>query len=155
MAKKRPRATKRRPRAPQPFPKWSPRPSQIHFLSIFLILFSHTKFAWIFDGFLLDFCKLESLKIAIFPWKNNDFYKIAIFGQSTKNHRKTMPKSSRNPSKIDQKSKKIKKKRPKKPSWRKMRPKSPQNAQKLRKMVQHSPKSFPKGAHLKVWSVSA
>ena len=35
MAKKRPRATKRRPRAPQPFSKWSPRPSQIHFLSIF------------------------------------------------------------------------------------------------------------------------
>ena len=38
MAKKRPRATKRRPRAPQPLPKWSPSPSQMHFLSIFLDL---------------------------------------------------------------------------------------------------------------------
>ena len=38
MAKKRPRVTKRRPRAPQPLPKWSPRPSQIYLWSIFFDL---------------------------------------------------------------------------------------------------------------------
>ena len=138
MAKKHPRATKRRPRAPQPLPKWSPRPSQIHFLSIFLILFSHTKFAWIFDGFLIDFCKLESLKIAIFRWKNNVFYKIAIFDKNTKNHRKTTPKSSRNPPKIDHKSVKIQKMRAKKQRWRKMRQKAPKirkNCEKLTNIV--------------------
>ena len=151
MAEKRPRVTQRRPRASQPLPKWSPRPSQIHLLRIFFwILDSHTKFAWIFHGFLFDFCKLESLKIAIFPWKNNDFYKIAILSKNTKNHRKTIPKSSRNPSKIDKKSEKIEKKRPRKPSWRKMCPKSPQNAQKMQKMSQHSPESRPQGGRLKV-----
>ena len=32
-ARKRPRAPKRRPRPSQTLPKWSPRPSQIHFLN--------------------------------------------------------------------------------------------------------------------------
>ena len=56
MAKKRPRATKRHPRVPQPLPKWSPRPSQIHFLSIFLnLIFPYEicmDFWWIFAWFL-------------------------------------------------------------------------------------------------------
>ena len=52
MAKKRPRATKRRPRASQPPTKWSPRLSQIHFLSIFFnLIFPYEiclDFWWIF-----------------------------------------------------------------------------------------------------------
>ena len=82
---------------------------------------------------MLDFCKLESLKRAIFLWKNNDFYKIAILGKNTKNHRKTIPKSSRNPSKINQKSKKIDSKTQDGLRWPEMRPRSAQEAPKSEK----------------------
>ena len=82
--------------------------------------------------------------------QNRDFW--PKYEKPSKKHAKIFPKSIQNRPKIAKKSKKSV---PKKPSWRKMRPKRSQNEQKLRKMVQHSPKSFPKGAHLKVWSVSA
>ena len=52
MAKRHPRAPKRRRRASQTPPKWRPRPCQIHFLSIFLIFVFLFKicidFLWIF-----------------------------------------------------------------------------------------------------------
>lgn len=105
------------PERPNPLPNGAQdHPKSISW-AFFLILFSYTKFAWIFDGLLFDFCKLESLKIAIFPRKNNDFHKIAILGKNAKNHRKTIPKSFRNPTKIDEKSTKIAKKRPKNTRW--------------------------------------
>ena len=134
---------KRRPRPSQTPPKWSPRPSQIHFLKHFVAFFLPFKicieFSSFFPWFFVDFFKLEPLILLIFPRENAIFYKIGIFKKNPKNLWKIFPKSFQNPPKILPKSMKIRKKskkmqekchddlrRPKKPKkMRKITPKDP------------------------------
>ena len=107
-------APKRRPRASQTPPKWSPRPSQIHFLKHF---FAMQNLHWIFIVFSIffhDFLKLEPLILLIFPRENAIFYEITIFKRNAKKHRKMFQKSFKidpnffqNQAKIDLKSEKI------------------------------------------------
>ena len=80
----------------------------------------------------------------IFPWENDDFYKIAILAKYTKNHRKIIPKTSKNRAQIHPKSQKINKKSHADLRCAKNAKKTPKNRKKVRKLAQHAPKSFQK-----------
>ncbi len=107
MSKNRPRATKRRPRASQPPPKLSPRPSQIHFFACFGAFFSRSKFALIFSCFFIDFQRLDPYETLRGRTNFEDHRFRRKCEKSSKNPPEILPKSSRNPPKIDENLEKI------------------------------------------------
>ena len=53
---------------------------------IFELLFSMFFLISFLHRFLIEFWRLETKKIAIFLWKNNDFHKISFFDKDPKNN---------------------------------------------------------------------
>ena len=111
MSKSRPRAAKRRPRASQTPPKLSPRPSQIHVFSCFDAFFFTFKicidFASIFSCFFIDFQGLDPYETLRGRTNFEDRRFRRKCEKSSKNPPEILPKSSRNPPKIDENLKKI------------------------------------------------
>ena len=114
-AKRRPRAPERGPKASQPLPKWSPRPSQIQFLCDFFALYLPIpNLHWVFINIVTIFCRFfkpRTLKISVSPAREHDFHKIGFF---KKKHRKrspqaspNLPKTSKNPFKFDKNRQKL------------------------------------------------
>ena len=111
-AKRRPRAPERGPKAYEPPPKWSPRPSQIQFLCDFFALYLPIpNLHWVFIDIVSIFCRFfkpRTLKISVSPAREHDFHKIGIFKKTSKKQRKkspqpspNLPQTSKNPSKFD------------------------------------------------------
>ena len=103
-----PRAPKRRPRPSQTLPKWSPRPSQIRFLSNFwasLFLVANLHVFCSFVAEFVCFCKSRPLK---FMRPRSVLLTSTRFGmfrkkyqKSSKNLLETCPKSRKNQRKIE------------------------------------------------------
>ena len=111
MSKSRPRAAKRRFRASQPPPKLNPRPSQIHFLACFGAFFFIFKicidFALFFSCFFIDFQRLDPYETLRGRTNFEDRRFWRKCEKSSNNPPEILPKSSRNPPKIDENLKKI------------------------------------------------
>ena len=119
--KMNPKSSPRSPKSLQSFPKpapnppkWSPRRSQIRFLKPFFELFiSYCKFASILCCFFINCaCSFKSRPSNFTRPRNVSWPSTAFrwFNQFTKNHRKILPKSIPNPSQINRKSIKNRKK---------------------------------------------
>ena len=155
--KKRPRAPKRGPRPAQTLPKWSPRPSQDHFVEWFFGIYVPKPRLQRFRGRCFGLSgivagrhdRLYVLPDTVLMGPEHVLTKSTSSIEMRKNVEKSppesskiLPKSSPNPSQIHRKSKKIEKQIAKK-CYDDLR--CAQNAKNVRKSAKNAPKRVPRG----------